>query len=129
MNESNPRDTPPGQTAVGAAVLQLNPQALIELDSACSELAAALVDAQGRAAALGALTTWGLGEDDPALRTARALVNIFREKASGGPGSAHSVLGRHLASTEELRGLFATVATALPQVDEEFAQEVRQIDS
>lgn len=127
MSESNPRDT--GHPAAGSSVLQMNPQTLTELDGACADLIAALAAAQGRAAALGALTTWGLGEADPALRTAHALVTIFREKASGGPDSAHSVLGAYLASTEQLRGLFAAVATALPQVDEEFAQQVRQVDS
>lgn len=112
-----------------ALVLNVDPHALAELDRACGELAAALTDAQDRAAALGALTTWGLGENDPALRTAQALVSIFREKASGGPRNAHSVLGEYLASAEELRALFATVATALPQVDEEFAQQVGQLGS
>ncbi|WP_157101198.1 hypothetical protein [Nocardia shimofusensis] len=129
MSEPNQIGGSPSGTGTGAPELHVDPRALAELDRACGELAAALIQAQDRAAALGELTTWGLGESDPALRTAHALVNIFREKAAGGPGDAHSALGEYLTETEELRTLLATVATVLPQVDEQFAQRLGQLDS
>jgi len=107
----------------------MNPRALAELDSACTDLIEALATAQDRAHALSTLATWGLGEAEPSLRAAQALVRIFREKAAGGPGDAHSALGDHLAEAAELRGLLNAVATALPQADETFAQQFGQLDT
>lgn len=128
MSTPNPSGTTSDDAGTAATALSIAPQALAELDSACAELAAALAEAQDRAAALGTLTTWGLGENDPALHTARELVRIFREKASGGPGDAHTALAEYRSAIDGLRTLFGRVATTLPQVDEVTAQQLGQLD-
>uniref|UniRef100_UPI003CC7E345 hypothetical protein n=1 Tax=Nocardia farcinica TaxID=37329 RepID=UPI003CC7E345 len=66
--------------------------ALVDLDRACAGLLEALTAAHDQARALAERPHWGLGEADPALHSAAALAELFREKASDTPGGVGGAL-------------------------------------
>ncbi|MBF6143069.1 hypothetical protein [Nocardia farcinica] len=91
--------------------------ALADLDRACTGLLEALTAAHDQARALAERPHWGLGEADPALHSAAALAELFREKASDTPGGVGGALAAHTAEVTEFRDLIAAVCAALPDID------------
>ncbi|MET8778117.1 hypothetical protein AB0H49_08465 [Nocardia sp. NPDC050713] len=111
----------------GALQVRLEPQVFVDLDRACQELADALTGARHDAQSLGELGAWGLGEDNPRLWSAIELVELFREKAFGGPGSAYDTIGEYVAVVDEIRTLFGVIRETFERTDAEFAARIREI--
>ncbi|UGT54175.1 hypothetical protein [Nocardia asteroides] len=72
---------------------------------------------------------WGLGEDDPRLVSAAALVARFRAKACGGGNSVDAVLAAHARVVAELRLALLRALEEFALVDEEWADRQRSVDS
>ncbi|TQM32158.1 hypothetical protein [Nocardia bhagyanarayanae] len=111
----------------GALHVRLEPEVFLDLDRACRELVDALTTAQHDARALGELGGWGLGEDNPRLWSAIELVELFREKAFGGPGSAYDTLGEYIAVVGEIQALFGVIRQTFERTDAEFAARIREL--
>ncbi|WP_431968846.1 hypothetical protein [Nocardia sp. bgisy134] len=111
----------------GALQVRLEPQVFLDLDRACQDLITALAAAQHDARVLGDLGHWGLGEDDPRLRSAIELVKLFREKAFGGPNNAYDTLAEYIAVATEIQALFGAIREAFERTDAEFAARIREI--
>ncbi|WP_406229721.1 hypothetical protein [Nocardia sp. NBC_01009] len=111
----------------GALKVRMAPQAFLDIDRACRELIIDLSSAQNDARALGEREYWGLGEDNPRLWSAMELVQLFREKAFGGPNNAYDTLGDYIAAATEIQTLFTTIREAFERTDAEFARQMREI--
>ncbi|WP_433205883.1 hypothetical protein ACQP1G_18845 [Nocardia sp. CA-107356] len=111
----------------GALKVRMEPQAFIDIDAACQNLIIDLSSAQNDARALGERSTWGLGEDNLRLTSAIELVQLFREKAFGGPNNAYDTIGDYIALATEIQTLFQTIRDAYERTDEDFARRMREI--
>ncbi|MFQ6325125.1 hypothetical protein ACLMAL_03185 [Nocardia sp. CWNU-33] len=111
----------------GALKVRMAPQAFLDIDRACRDLIIDLSSAQNDARALGEREYWGLGEDNPRLWSAMELVQLFREKAFGGPNNAYDTLGDYIAAATEIQTLFTTIREAFERTDAEFARQMREI--
>ena len=111
----------------GALSVRLAPQVFLDLDAACQRLVDDLTVAMLDARALGEKQGWGLGEDDPRLTSAVELVELFREKAFGGPDNAYDTLADFITVATELQSLFTTLRETYARVDEDFARGLREI--
>lgn len=111
----------------GALTVRMEPQAFLDIDAACQNLIIDLSSVQHDARALGERSTWGLGEDNPRLTSAIELVNLFREKAIGGPNNAYDTIGDYIAVATEIRRLFTTIRDAYEHTDEDFARRMREL--
>jgi hypothetical protein len=111
----------------GVLKVRMEPQAFVDIDAACQNLIIDLSAAQNDARALGERSTWGLGEDNPRLTSAIELVQLFREKAFGGPNNAYDTIGDYIAVATEIQTLFKTIRDAYERTDEDFARRMREI--
>ncbi|WP_328400220.1 hypothetical protein [Nocardia sp. NBC_00403] len=111
----------------GALKVRMAPQAFLDIDRACRDLIIDLSSAQNDARALGEREYWGLGEDNPRLSSAMELVQLFREKAFGGPNNAYDTLGDYIAAATEIQTLFTAIREAFERTDAEFAGQMREI--
>ncbi|MGW4366351.1 hypothetical protein ACWEKT_11965 [Nocardia takedensis] len=115
------------QAGSGALTVRMEPRVFLDLDAACQRFVDDLTVAMLDARALGEKQGWGLGEDDPRLTSAVELVNLFREKAFGGPDNAYDTLADFIAVATELQSLFTTLRETYARVDEDFARRLREI--
>ncbi|MET8652632.1 hypothetical protein [Nocardia aurea] len=111
----------------GALTVRMEPQTFLELDRACEELILELSLARNDARALGERTSWGLGETNARLSSARELVTLFREQAFGGADSAYDTLAEYIEVATEIRSLLTTIRETYERTDEDFARRIREI--
>jgi hypothetical protein len=111
----------------GALKVRMDPQAFVDIDTACQNLIIELSTAQNDARAIGERAYWGLGEDNPRLSSAMELVKLFREKAFGGPNNAYDTLAEYITVATEIQSLFKAIRDAYVHTDEDFARRIREI--
>ncbi|MEU0501208.1 hypothetical protein [Nocardia sp. NPDC005998] len=111
----------------GALKVRMEPQAFVDIDAACQNLIIDLSLAQNDARALGEHSAWGLGENNPRLTSAIELVQMFQDKAFGGPNNAYDTIGDYIAVATEIQTLFKTIRDAYERTDEDFARRMREI--
>lgn len=111
----------------GALQVRMDPQGFVEIDRACQELINQLTGARADARELGEKANWGLGEGNPRLTSAIELVQLFREKAFGGPNSAYDTLSDYITVAEEIRALFKSISDTYQRTDAEFAAKMREL--
>ncbi|MBF6209815.1 hypothetical protein IU433_04355 [Nocardia puris] len=128
MTVPNPVGAAVDDATAGALRLRMEPAAFLALDRACADVIDRLTEARTAAESLAAHSPWGLGEDNPRLWTASALVRIFREKAAGGPNNAATTLDAYRTTAEQLRTLLTTARDHLLRTDAEFARAFRELD-
>lgn len=54
-------------------------------------------------------------------------MELFREKAFGGPGSAYDTLGEYIAVVGEIQALFGVIRQTFERTDAEFAARIREL--
>ncbi|CAM4453747.1 hypothetical protein NONI108955_29905 [Nocardia ninae] len=113
----------------GALTVRMDPQGFIDIDKACQELINQLTGIRADARDLGEKTSWGLGESNPRLSSAVELVQLFREKAFGGPNNAYDTLSDYVTVAEEIRAMFKTICETYQRTDAEFAAKLREISA
>ncbi|WP_067473928.1 hypothetical protein [Nocardia amamiensis] len=111
----------------GALQVRMDPQGFVEIDRACQELINQLTGARADARELGEKGNWGLGEGNPRLTSAFELVQLFREKAFGGPNNAYDTLSDYITAAEEIRALFKSISDTYERTDAEFAAKMREL--
>ncbi|MEU2105825.1 MULTISPECIES: hypothetical protein [unclassified Nocardia] len=112
----------------GALRVRMDPQAFVEIDRACEELIGQLTGARADARDLGEQTQWGLGENNPRLSSAMELVQLFREKAFGGPNNAYDMLSDYITVAEDIRAMFKAISDTYQRTDAEFAAKMRELN-
>ncbi|WP_433659021.1 hypothetical protein ACQPW1_42680 [Nocardia sp. CA-128927] len=111
----------------GALKVRMDPQGFVDIDKACEELINQLTGVRTDARELGEKTSWGLGEDNPRLSSAVELVQLFREKAFGGPNNAYDTLSDYITVVEDIRAMFKAICETYQRTDTEFAAKLREI--
>lgn len=111
----------------GALRVLMDPQGFVDIDKACEDLVIELSTAQNDVRALSEKSQWGLGENNPRLTSAIELVQLFREKAFGGPNNAYDTLNEYITVAREVQSLFKTICDAYVSTDAEFAAKLREI--
>ncbi|MFG1791763.1 hypothetical protein [Nocardia sp. NPDC049149] len=111
----------------GALQVRMDPQGFVDIDKACQELINQLTGARTDARELAEKAHWGLGEDNARLSSAVELVQLFREKAFGGPNNAYATLDDYIAVAEEIRTLFQTICDTYQRTDAAFAAKMREL--
>ncbi|MFI6365466.1 hypothetical protein ACIBG0_22220 [Nocardia sp. NPDC050630] len=111
----------------GALQVRMEPQAFLDIDAACQSLIDELTVAQDDARSLSEKESWGLGENNPRLTSAVELVELFQEKAFGGPNNAYDTIGDYITVATEVQNLFKTIRETYEQTDAEFARQLRAI--
>ncbi|MCM6775428.1 hypothetical protein NDR87_15875 [Nocardia sp. CDC159] len=115
------------QARAGAVSLKVDPQAFLALDQAMRKRKSDIEAIQQLTRSVSQHEPWGLGEQSTVLTSARAMVQAFREKAAGGPGSAERTLQSHWQVADELQTLFRTIRERLEQTDSDFAARLRAL--
>ncbi|AFU05206.1 hypothetical protein [Nocardia brasiliensis] len=111
----------------GALQVRMDPQGFVEMDKACQELISQLTGLRGDARELSEKAAWGLGEANPRLSSAVELVQLFREKAFGGPNNAYDTVNDYITVAEDIRSMFQAMCETYARTDADFAAKLREL--
>ncbi|MFC9436854.1 hypothetical protein [Nocardia sp. NPDC057030] len=111
----------------GALKVRMDPQGFVDIDKACEQLINQLTAVRADARELSEKAAWGLGENNPRLTSAVELVQLFREKAFGGPNNAYDTLNDYITVAEDIRAMFKAICETYQRTDTEFATKLREI--
>ncbi|WP_278262770.1 hypothetical protein [Nocardia sp. AG03] len=106
----------------------VRPTEFAGIDRACTEFLRVLARVGALAAEIGDQECWGLGESDPRLLSAPALVARLRAKADGPGNSVGAVLASHARLVDDLRRSHGTALDRLAHVDEEWGARLRAVE-
>ena len=98
----------------------MDPQSFVDSIQACQELITQLTTARTDARELGGQAHWGLGEGNPRLSSAVELVQLFRDKAFGGPNNAHDTLSDYLGGRRGNPDDLQAICETYQHVDADF---------
>ncbi len=110
-------------------VVAVDPAVFAGFDRGCAEFLEAIEVIRGLARRIAEQEYWGLGEDDPRLFSAAALVARLRAKARGGGNSVDAVLAAHARVVAGLRMTLRRAVEEFALVDEKWADRQGAVDS
>lgn len=112
--------------AAGDVRLDVDPQAFVDLNNACTEFVSGLGAVIDHLAALDG--TYGLGEANGEFLAAVGLAAHFRQKVAGGDNDATTVLAGCRDVAERIRDTLLTILTGYSKTDAEFGRALVQIE-
>ncbi|MEV0332667.1 hypothetical protein [Nocardia sp. NPDC050717] len=107
----------------------VDPAEFAGFDRGCGEFLRVIEEIRVLARRIAEQEHWGLGEDDPRLVSAAALVAGLRTKAGGGGNSVDTVMAAHAVVVTDLRRTLRRALEQFTLVDEEWAGQQRAVDS
>lgn len=110
-------------------VVAVEPAVFAGFDRGCAEFLETIEVIRGLAGRIAEQQYWGLGEDDPRLFSAAALVARLRAKARGGGNSVDAVLAAHARVVAGLRMTLRRAVEEFALVDEKWADRQGAVDS
>ncbi|MEV0077486.1 hypothetical protein AB0H58_13855 [Nocardia neocaledoniensis] len=110
-------------------VVAVDPAVFAGFDRGCAEFLETIEVIRGLAGRIAEQQYWGLGEDDPRLFSAAALVARLRAKARGGGNSVDAVLAAHARVVAGLRMTLRRAVEEFALVDGKWADRQRAVDS
>ncbi|GEM34706.1 hypothetical protein NN3_57130 [Nocardia neocaledoniensis NBRC 108232] len=109
-------------------VVAVDPAEFAGFDRGCAEFLRVIETIRALAGRIAEQEYWGLGEDDPRLISAAAVVARLRAKARHGGNSVDAVLAAHARVVAELRLALRRAFEEFALVDEEWADRQRSVD-
>ncbi|MEU1982205.1 hypothetical protein [Nocardia sp. NPDC019395] len=107
----------------GQVSVQMTPEEFIYLDRDCETFKLAIRDIQRSAEQISQQETWGLGEANDSLVSARAMVGRYKVKAKGAPdgNGVWEIMEQHYLIVEDIQNVYRTIRDRIMQADDEWA--------
>ena len=107
----------------GQVSVQMTPEEFIYLDRDCDTFKTTILQIQRLAEEVSIQDTWGLGEANDALISARAMVGRYKVKAKGAPdgNGVWEIMRQHYLIVEDIQNVYRTIRDRIMQADDEWA--------
>ncbi|UGT60511.1 hypothetical protein [Nocardia asteroides] len=133
MNE--PQTPRPLQTVLddvggGSAALAMSPEDFVYIDRDCEEFKLVIQNIMNIMVSVADVEDWRIGDRNPEMVSAGAVVKRFRAKAKGSANdnSVHAVMEQHLRIVEDIQEVHRIARQRMSDTDSAFAAEFDRLN-
>ncbi|MFC8043632.1 hypothetical protein [Nocardia sp. NPDC057353] len=109
----------------GSAVLAMSPEDFVYIDRDCEAFKLVIQNIMNIMVSVADVEDWRIGDKNPDMVSAGAVVKRFRTKAKGSSGdnSVHAVMEQHLQIVEDIQQVHRMARQRMSDTDSTFAAE------